>query len=168
MQHLQRWLQVFLSHRVLPLDPGGESVGQFFKGTRVLAFDLAPPPHVVHQVLQLLALLLQLQVKYLQLVHKLATHLWKESHKEVWHLLATRHTHTTLGPYMLTTGQNQGELLVNYITFDLCLIVNQSNAFSPEFYMRSHFFFKGEGVGNLGKRNENIEQQPLSPFLCTA
>lgn len=35
------------------------------------------------------------------------------------------------------------ELLLNdYITFDLCLIVNQSNALSPEFYMRSHFCSK--------------------------
>lgn len=68
---------------------------------------------------------------------------------------------------MLTTGQNQGELFVNDITFDLCLIVNQANAFSPEFYMRSHFFFKGGGGWKSGERNENIEQQLLSPFLYT-
>lgn len=62
-------------HRDLPPGPGGEAVGQFVEGTRVLAFDLAPAPQVIGQFLQLLALLLQLQVKNLELVHKLTTHL---------------------------------------------------------------------------------------------
>lgn len=53
--------------------------------------------------------------------------------------------------------------LVNYITFDLCLIVNQSHALSPEFHMRSHFFLQTGCVGSLRKRFENTEWQPL---LC--
>lgn len=65
----------FYAHRVLPLDPGGEAVGQFVEGTRILAFNLAPAPKVIAQLLQLLALLLQLQVENLQLVHKLRAHL---------------------------------------------------------------------------------------------
>lgn len=77
-------LQCTLSHRVLPLDPGGEAVGQFVEGTRILAFNLAPAPKVISQLLQLLALLLQLQVKNLQLVHKLTAHLWKEWRDKTW------------------------------------------------------------------------------------
>lgn len=75
VQHFDMRLQRILSRRVLPLDPGGEAVGQFVEGTRVLAFNLAPAPKVIGQFLQLLALLLQLQVKNLQLVHELTAHL---------------------------------------------------------------------------------------------
>lgn len=59
----------------LPLDPGREAFSEFFKGTGVLAFNLAPSAQIVSQVLQLLALLLKLQVQHLQLVYKLATDL---------------------------------------------------------------------------------------------
>lgn len=59
----------------LPLGPGGEPFSKFVKGAGILAFNLAPSSKVVRQVLQLLALLLQLQVQHLQLVYKLATHL---------------------------------------------------------------------------------------------
>lgn len=59
---------------MLPLDPGGEPLRELFKGAGVLAFNLAPSSKVIHQVLQLLALLLQLCVKSFQLVTKLAAH----------------------------------------------------------------------------------------------
>lgn len=60
MQHFYMQLQCVLSHRVLPLDPGGEAVGQFVEGTCILAFNLAPAAKIISQFLQLLALLLQL------------------------------------------------------------------------------------------------------------
>lgn len=65
----------------LPLDPGGEPFSEFFKGAGILAFNLTPSSKVVCQVQQLLAFLLKLQVQNLQLVCKLATHLWKETKK---------------------------------------------------------------------------------------
>lgn len=70
------WL--FWGFFFLPLESRGEPLGQFIQRSGVLALDLTPPPQVVAQVLQLLALLLQRHVQHLQLLSKLAADLWKE------------------------------------------------------------------------------------------
>lgn len=52
----------------VPFDLVCEPFSQFVQRARVLAFNLPPSPQVFCQVLQLLALLLQLQIQHLQLL----------------------------------------------------------------------------------------------------
>lgn len=49
-------------------------------------------------------------------------------------------TPRTLNAWFQPFNTKNNRYLYN-LTFDLCLIVNQSNALSPEFYMRSHFCY---------------------------
>lgn len=172
MQHFYTWLQRIVSHPVLPLDPGGEAVGQFVEGTRILAFNLAPAPKVIGQFLQLLALLLQLQVKYLQLVHKLTTHLCKESREKIrllkWFAGGEK---THMVPFPLYKNHTCWQLFQPFNTKGLQYLwfVSHSQpiqrALSGVLHEKS--FLLQEGTGSLGTRSENIEQQPCSPSPCT-